>query len=267
MLRFYLLAGTATSCLLVTAPAAAQTDVPPRGDIVVTATRTARPLADAPASVSLVTSDQIEGTAARTIDDVLRRLPSVDLPIASTNEQHPTNTIVSMRGLSGIRSLVLLDGVPINDPFFGYVQWSEVPVETVDRVEVVRGGGATLWGNYAMGGVINILTRPIGRTALVAEVSGGSRESYRADGHAAYAGNGYGFSLNGGVNHSSGYIEQVESARGAISVPTGFTAHTLAGTGNVALTPNLTARVRASYYDNDQNFLTRLNTNRQRNWR
>lgn len=46
-----------------------------------------------------------------------------------------------MRGLGGIRALVLLDGVPMNDPFFGYLQWSRVPLELVKQVEIVRGGG------------------------------------------------------------------------------------------------------------------------------
>lgn len=152
MSRPYLLAGGALSCLVLAAPASAEdAAASPSNDIVVTATRSARALADVPSSVSVITADQIAGTPARTIDDVLRRVPSVDLPIAGTNEQHPTNTIVSMRGLSGIRALVLLDGVPINDPFFGYVQWSEVPLQTIDRVEVVRGvarrcGGITRWG-------------------------------------------------------------------------------------------------------------------------
>ena len=267
MIRPILMAGAALPCLSLAIPASAQDAASSTSEIVVTATRSARALTDVPASVSVVTSDQIEGTPARTIDDVLRRIPSVDLPIASTNEQHPTDTIVSMRGLSGVRSLVLLDGVPLNDPFFGYVQWSEVPVETIDRVEVVRGGGAPLWGNYAMGGVINILTRPINKTGLVAEAAGGSRGAHRADGHAAYAGDGFGLGLDAGVNHSDGYIEQVESARGAITVPTGFTARTVALSGNVDLASHLTARARVSYYDNDQTFLTRLNTNDQRTWR
>lgn len=256
------------SCLLLSTPASSQeaTSASP-ADIVVTATRSARALADVPASVSVLNADQIERTPARTIDDVLRRVPSVDLPIAGTDEQHPTNTIVSMRGLSGIRALVLLDGVPINDPFFGYVQWSEVPLGTIDRVEVVRGGGAPLWGNYAMGGVINILTKPIDKTGLVADATGGSRGAYRADGHAAFAGNGYGVGLDAGVNHSDGYIEQVGSARGAATVPTSFTARTVGVSGNAELAPDLKARARVSYYDNDQTFLTRANTNTQQTWR
>lgn len=262
------------TCVIAWAPAhaiaqAARTTPPPSPteEIVVTATRSPDPIGDVPASVSVISAAQIADTPARSIDDILRRVPSVDLPIASTDEQHPTDTIVSMRGLSGIRALVLLDGVPLNDPFFGYVQWSEVPLDTIERVEVVRGGGATLWGNYAMGGVINILSRPIDRTELVMASSGGSRGTTRTDAHAAIAGRRYGIGLDVGQSHSDGYVEQIASARGPISVPTSFTAHTAAVSGEAHLSETLTARARAGWYDNDQTFLTRLNTNTQRNLR
>uniref|UniRef100_UPI0035CA67B5 TonB-dependent receptor n=1 Tax=uncultured Sphingomonas sp. TaxID=158754 RepID=UPI0035CA67B5 len=264
-----LLAGSASAiALLVAMPSYAQEVTPtPVSDIIVTATRSARSIADVPASVSVVTSAEIEGTPAKTLDDVLRRLPSVDLPIASSYQVHPTALNISMRGLGGIRALVLLDGVPLNDPFFGYIQWSQVPLETVDRVEVVRGGGATLWGNYAMGGVINILTKPIDRTGLVVEAAGGSYGTYRSDGHAAYAGNGFGIGLDAGINHTDGYLQPTPEFRGPIDVPTSFTAHNVALSGNVDITPSLTARARVSYFDNRQNLLTRLQANRQRTWR
>src|SRR5690606_11416227 len=58
------------------------------------------------------------------------------------------------------RTLVLLDGVPFNDPFGGWVHWTRVPLEAADRIEVVDGATSSLYGNYAMGGVINIVTRP-----------------------------------------------------------------------------------------------------------
>ncbi len=266
---------TSRSCgfaamLLISAsllPFAARADSEPAPVVVVTATRSAKPLADVPASVSLISRRDIENTPARTIDEVLRRVPSIDLPFAGNNEQHPTDTIVSMRGLSGIRMLVLLDGMPLNDPFFGYVQWSEVPLQTVDRVEVVRGGGAPLWGNYAMGGVVNILTQPADKSGAVFNVAAGSRDTWRADAHLALAGHGYGIGLDAGRSHSNGYVEQVEGAWGAITVPTGFTADTITLFGNAGLTPDLTVRGRVSDYDNAQNFLTRLNTNSQRNRR
>jgi outer membrane receptor protein involved in Fe transport len=248
-------------------PARAQDVSPNDQTIVITATRSARSIADVPASVSIVDNAQIEGTPGKTLDDVLRREPSVDLPLASAYQVHPTALNVSMRGLGGIRALVLLDGVPLNDPFFGYIQWTQVPLETVDRAEIVRGAGATLWGNYAMGGVINILTRPIDRTELIAEAGGGSYGTFRADGHAAYAGNGFGIGLDAGINHTDGYMQPIPEDRGPINVATSFTAHTVALSGNVDVTPTLSARARVSYFDNDQTLLTRLQKNRQRTWR
>jgi hypothetical protein len=115
-------------------------------EIVVTASRYAQKITDVPESVSVISAAQIADTPAYTLDDVLRTVPSVNLPFASAQQIHPTSSIVSMRGLSGHRALVLLDGIPINDAFFGYVQWSRVSLASVDRVEVVRGGDSTLWG-------------------------------------------------------------------------------------------------------------------------
>ena len=74
---------------------------------------------------------------------------------------HPTSQGANLRGISGsgaTRTLVLLDGMPLNDPFGGWVQWAKVPVDGLQRVEVIRGGGAHLWGNYALGGVIQLTT-------------------------------------------------------------------------------------------------------------
>jgi outer membrane receptor protein involved in Fe transport len=266
MTRLLVFAG-ALGAFCVSAPAWGQETASTPGAIVVTATRSARSITDVPASVSVVVSAQIEGTPGKTLDDVLRRVPSVDLPLASSYQVHPTALNVSMRGLGGIRALVLLDGVTLNDPFFGYIQWSQVPLETVDRVEVVRGGGATLWGNYAMGGVINVLTRPINRTELVAEAGAGTYGTYRADGHAAFAGRGFGIGLDAGINHTDGYVQPILEDRGPVTVPTSFTAHSVALSGNVDITPTLSARARISYFDNDQNLFSRRSTNHQRTWR
>jgi outer membrane receptor protein involved in Fe transport len=246
------------------APALADTAT----DIIVTATRSARPLDDAPVSASVLDSNRIANTPAKTLDDIVRRIPSVELPIAASYQLHPTANSISMRGLGGIRALVLLDGVPLNDPFFGYIQWSQVPLETVDRVEVVRGGGATLWGNYAMGGVINILTRAPDRDMLVAQAGGGNYGTYRGGFHGAYlVGDGLALGLDGGVSHTEGFNQIASDVRGAANAPTSFTATNVAGTIDADLAAGLSARMRVAYFDNDQRLLFRLGTNRQRTWR
>ena len=87
-----------------------------------------------------------------------------------TGQLHPTGQPVSIRGFGSsttINTLVMVDGVPINDPYFRTVDWSRISKNSVERIEVIRGGGATsLWGNMAMGGVINIVTRQPTRTGV-----------------------------------------------------------------------------------------------------
>lgn len=137
--------------------------------VVVTPGRTEQRLGDTPASVSVVSSEQIDASPAVAVDDVLRSVPSFSLfRRANSVVAQPTTQGVSLRGIgpSGqSRTLVLLDGVPFNDPFGGWVYWTRVPMVSVDRIELTEDTASGLYGNYAMGGVINIVTsRPTSRT-------------------------------------------------------------------------------------------------------
>jgi outer membrane receptor protein involved in Fe transport len=137
--------------------------------VTVTPTRSEQRLGDVPASVSLVTNEEIEASPALLADDVLRQVPSFSLFRRTSGlVAQPTAQGVSLRGLgpSGqSRTLVLLDGIPFNDPFGGWVYWTRVPLETVDRVEITEDSSSSLYGNIAMGGVINIITsHPTRRT-------------------------------------------------------------------------------------------------------
>ena len=110
--------------------------------VTVTPTRTEQRLGDVPASVSVVTSEAIEASPALLADDVLRQVPSFSLfRRTSSLVAQPTAQGVSLRGIgpSGqSRTLVLLDGIPFNDPFGGWVYWTRVPLESVDRVEITE---------------------------------------------------------------------------------------------------------------------------------
>ena len=130
--------------------------------VTVTASRTEQRLGDMPASVNVLHAEDIEMSPAVVADDVLRKIPTFSLfRRTSSLSSHPTTQGVSLRGIgpSGVsRTLVLVDGAPFNDPFGGWVYWTRVPLESVDRIEVVDGSSSSLYGNYAMGGVINIVT-------------------------------------------------------------------------------------------------------------
>ena len=116
--------------------------------VTVTASRTEQRLGDIPASVSVLHSEDIRMSPAVVADDVLRQIPSFSLfRRTSSLSSHPTAQGVSLRGIgpSGVsRTLVLVDGTPFNDPFGGWVYWTRIPTESVDRIEVVDGSSSSL---------------------------------------------------------------------------------------------------------------------------
>jgi outer membrane receptor protein involved in Fe transport len=181
----------------------------PRNEIVtVTAARTEQQLGNTPASVTILDSDKIKESPAVVTDDVLRQIPSFSLfTRASSLSSHPTSQGVSLRGIgpSGVsRTLVMSDGIPVNDPFGGWVYWTRFPVNSIDRVEVVEGANSSLYGNYAMGGIINILSQPPARRTIEVKPQYGNLRSPKVDffgadvwGKLAVTAEGSGFDTNG----------------------------------------------------------------------
>ncbi len=168
----------ALALLLLAPPLRAElipVDPVPLAPVTVTATRAPQRSDQAPFSLVTLSGRELRASPAGTVDGALRAVPGFSLFRRSDSfTANPTAQGVSLRGLgpSGAsRSLVLLDGIPLNDPFGGWVSWSKVPRESLSRVEIVRGGGATAWGNAALGGVIQLLTEaapPTGTGRLAA---------------------------------------------------------------------------------------------------
>lgn len=129
------------------------------GDIVVTATRSEREVADVPASVTVIGAEDIERIGASSVVDALAKLGGVHV---TSTSGHMVQSWISLRGFgdnSGLRTLVLVDGHKLNRPDMGGINWLQVPLSIVERIEIVRGGNSALYGNHAVGGVINIITR------------------------------------------------------------------------------------------------------------
>jgi outer membrane receptor protein involved in Fe transport len=162
--------------LLLTGTACAQ--VESLEPVTVSATRAPEPLSDVPLLVEVVPGDAFDDGFSLSADDALRG--SADFSLFRRNDSltaNPTSQGVSLRGLgpSGAsRSLVLLDGIPLNDPFGGWVPWSLVPVDSLASAEIVPGGGAAAWGNDALAGVIQLFSvRPLPGTGAAAAEWGG----------------------------------------------------------------------------------------------
>ena len=132
--------------------------------LVVTATRSAQPADTLPAAITIFTADDLRASPSLALDDTLRSDPSFSLfRRTGSLTANPTAQGVSLRGLgpSGAsRSLVLLDGVPLNDPFGGWVAWTKLPRLALSSAEIIRGGGSGAWGNAALGGTVQLLTTP-----------------------------------------------------------------------------------------------------------
>jgi iron complex outermembrane receptor protein len=121
-------------------------------------------LMDASAAVQVITSDEIRRSGATTVPDLLRLVPGVQVARVNSN-----TWAVGVRGFTSTLSrslLVLIDGRSVYSPLFAGVYWDvqDTPLNDIDRIEVIRGPGATLWGANAVNGVINIITKSAGAT-------------------------------------------------------------------------------------------------------
>lgn len=127
-------------------------------EIVVTATRIETPVELAPASVSVVSKERIELKAPKTIDQILTDVPGV--LVRRGKGLMDTLSSITLRGIPDQkRTLILMDGVVLNDPYTGNVRMGGYYPEDIQRVEVVRGSFSSLYGGYAMGGVVNFVTK------------------------------------------------------------------------------------------------------------
>jgi outer membrane receptor protein involved in Fe transport len=150
-------------------PARDATELSP---LVVSAARTSEAVTRGSSKLETFPVEALRTSSALTLDGALRQSAGFSLFRRGTSlTTNPTAQGVSLRGLgpSGAsRSLVLLDGVPLNDPFGGWIAWSKVPRLTLARAEILRGGGSAAWGNAALSGTVALASnRRMSRGELI----------------------------------------------------------------------------------------------------
>src|SRR5688500_9824035 len=147
-----------TLVLAAAAPLAAQTSVPPyRQTVVVTATATPVELGSVTRSLTVITREQLEMLPVHTVADLLRLASSVDV---RARGERGVQTDFAVRGAGFGQMLVLVDGVRINDAQSGHHNGDiPVPLDLVERVEILYGAGSSLFGADAFGGTVNVITR------------------------------------------------------------------------------------------------------------
>jgi outer membrane receptor protein involved in Fe transport len=252
--------------LALAGPSAGHAQEPKRLDpVVVTSSRLEQRASEAPASVTVLTREDIEQGASQTVDEFLRQVPGFSLFRRSSSlVTHPTAQGMSLRGIgpSGAsRALVLVDGIPVNDPFGGWVYWSRLPMLGIDQIEVVRGGGSSVWGNGALGGVVHVLTaRPTERGGAF-EASYGTHDTANLDLLLTEARGPLRLSLEGNWFDTGGYPVVSVSRRGPIDIDAESEHRTFNGRVEWVPTADASFFLAGNVFDEDRVNGTRLQVN------
>jgi iron complex outermembrane recepter protein len=252
------------------APATAGSQPPLGEEIVVTATLTPRPKRDVPEAVTVIPRAEIDRSPSKTADELLRIVPSfATFRRSSSVGADPSSQGVNLRGIgpSGVsRSLVLVDGIPANDPFGGWVYWRAIPTIGIQRIEVVPGGGSALYGNYALGGVTQVFSRPIEPASVDAAADYGSFNTARMGAWASDRVGPVGGALETEVFTSDGYPVVADYARGPIDKDAPSKHVSVNGRADAAVSRDLSFALRGGFFYEDENGGTRYTTAMVRQW-
>ena len=199
VLRPTLLASALAVAFAAQAQSAAQADAVPMKETVVTANRIEQPLSDLVVDMSVVGRETIEAAGAVGVADVLSRLPGVQIV---RNGGAGSNTSVYLRGADTRFTAVYIDGVRVDSQSTGGASWQDIPLEAVDRIEVLRGPAAAVYGSDAIGGVVQIFTKKgEGKAKPYVGLGWGSRGTVKALAGISGGAGGWDYSL--GVSHAS----------------------------------------------------------------
>jgi len=251
-------AGATSAAIVSPAPADEAAATPAWNEqIFVTANRGERVAEEVPLHVTVLDPLAIAAATDLTASELVSHaVPSFNLQVATSSlVSAPRDQSLSFRGVGGgsvSHALLLVDGLPMLDPYNASAIWSKVPMERIERVEVVPGGGATVWGNLALSGVVNLITRApadhaFDFTSRVAEHSTIAATASASDLVGRWSG-------WASLDHLStdGYYVQDEATRGAaeerefrdyssLSVQVGYT-----------LSPAASIQLRALGYDEER---------------
>lgn len=232
--------------------------------VTVTPTRIERRLDEVSSSVVVLDSNNITQVGAQTIDDALRQVPGFsNFRRSSSLVSNPTTQGVSLRGVgaSGAsRTLVMSDGLPLNDAFGGWVYWDRVARASVAQTEVVRGGNSDLYGSDALSGVINLVSKAPKLAIVTADVAYGNRDTFDLSAFSGFAWNGWMASVSGEMLSTDGYFIVRPTVAGPVDEPAN-SRHRLV---QMRLGYGWGAQsffVRGSLFDEDRDNGTRLQRN------
>jgi outer membrane receptor protein involved in Fe transport len=233
--------------------------------IVVSATRSEMKLSEVPGSAVELSPQDINANAGLTLDDLLRQVPGFELYRRSSSRvANPTTQGVSLRGLGASgpsRALVLEDGVPLVDPFGGWVFWDEVPRAELSSIEVFRGGESNLYGSDALGGVIQMLTRVPSGPAFSIDTSYGTENTPDLSAWGGTKISRWDFGSAVDMSRTDGYTLVPPSERGLVDIDANSRHATVDAGAGYQLSENGRAFLRGTFFDESRNNGTPLQKN------
>lgn len=243
----------ATAAVFVS-PASAET----AGEIVVTGQGLPAGLGDSAYDIRLIGRERLTSSASGRLEDVLRDAAGFhQFRRSDSRSAHPTSQGASLRGLGGnasARALVLLDGVPVADPFGGWIDWPALDPDRLGFVRVTRGGGAGPFGAGALAGTIELGSASRDQLPLFSGgVAYGSRDSMIADaGVAADLGGGFA-TLSGRFDRGDGFVPVVRESRGATDGRAGYRQWSTRARAVVPVSGDTELQAAASLFGDERN--------------
>src|SRR6266496_49207 len=233
--------------------------------IVVSATRSEMKLSDLPGSAISLSTEDLQANPALTLDDLLRQVPGFTLfRRSSSRVSNPTSQGVSLRGIGASghsRALVLEDGVPLVDPFGGWVYWDRVPRTELASIEVLRGGASSLYGSDALGGVVQFVTRVPRSTAATVDLSYGNENTPDLSAWVGTAIARWDFGAGVDMSRTDGYILVPSFQRGAVDTAANSKHSNVDASLGYRVGENGRAFLRGTFFDEARNNGTPLTRN------
>jgi vitamin B12 transporter len=243
---------TLLTFLLITSCIYAQEDtamVTSLEEVVFTANKYPKKQSETGKVLTIIGRDQLQRSSGKTLAEVLNTVSGTT--VVGSNSNLGTNMTAGIRGGTAGNVLILINGIPVNDPSVNdnYFDLNFIPIDQIDRVEVLKGGQSTLYGSDAVTGVINIITKKSGTSGFHTDMTAaaGSYGTFKANAGIRQSSARSQLSLQYGVITSNGFSSAHDSTGKGNYEKDGFIQHNATGSWQVAVADKLKANVFGQY--------------------